>query len=156
MATLSRQNSVADPPAQGAAGSPTIPLAWEDGAAFLAEVLPLADKLDANDQTKHDRKQQCRRVVELIGKDKTDVDALQLLDSAAIKTYCAAKAPDSIDTYAKMACGFLKSIYAAQGSQDLPPPVCREIAALEGMAADCEVARRNRPSVLPALPHTPP
>ncbi len=140
MAALSRQNSVADPSPQDAAGPP-LPLTWENGTAFLNNTLSLIDKLEANDQTKHDRKQQCRRVVELIGSNKTNVNALQLLGANAIKTYCESKAPDSIDSYCKMSCGLLKLIVAAQGLQ-LSPSVCQEIAALEGMAADCEASRR--------------
>ena len=104
MAALSRQNSVADPSPQDAAGPP-LSLTWENGTAFLNNTLSLIDKLEANDQTKHDRKQQCRRVVELIGSNKTNVNALQLLGANAIKTYCESKAPDSIDSYCKMSCG---------------------------------------------------
>ena len=40
-----------------------LPDTWGDGAAMLSDILPLADKLDANDQTKQDRKLACRRVV---------------------------------------------------------------------------------------------
>ena len=47
-------------------------------AGAIVNGISLIDKLEANDQTKHDRKQQCRRVVELIGSNKTNVNALQL------------------------------------------------------------------------------
>ena len=154
MTTLSRQNSVMDTSEQDSSPTPAaasaLPETWPDGAAMLSDILPLADKLDANGQTKQDRKLGCRRVVELASTGKTNVAILEMLGADAVKAYCAAKAPGSIDTYCKMACAFLKLVTHAQGEQDLPPTVCREIAALEGMAADCESNRRNQATSPPA------
>jgi hypothetical protein len=154
MTTLSRQNSVMDTSEQDSSPTPAaasaLPETWPDGAAMLSDILPLADTLDANGQTKQDRKLGCRRVVELASTGKTNVAILEMLGADAVKAYCAAKAPGSIDTYCKMACAFLKLVTHAQGEQDLPPTVCREIAALEGMAADCESNRRNQATSPPA------
>ena len=154
MTTLCRQNSVMDTSEQDSSPTPAaasaLPETWPDGAAMLSDILPLADKLDANGQTKQDRKLGCRRVVELASTGKTNVAILEMLGADAVKAYCAAKAPGSIDTYCKMACAFLKLVTHAQGEQDLPPTVCREIAALEGMAADCESNRRNQATSPPA------
>ena len=162
MSTLVRQNAVpatettestestdATESTESTAAS-VLPETWADGAAMLCDILPLANKLDANGHTKQDRKLGCRRVVELASADKTNLAVVEVLGADAVKAYCAAKAPGSIDTYSKMACAFLKLVTHAQGKQDLPPAVCREIAALEGMAADCESNRRNTATTPPA------
>ena len=122
---------------------------WDSVQLFIAECQPLADKLDANDQTKKDRKLELKRLAEHAAgnlDDATELTVLNIINAEAVKSYCAEHAENSKDKYSKSCCAWLGLIATAQGHDDLPAPVCRELSALESLCADTEAQKRaNKP-----------
>jgi hypothetical protein len=107
-------------------------------------------KRSAQPKTKNERRHQFRRVAEHVGDDVDELTALTVLSAESAKEYCQACAPQSVDTYCKMALAFHRLAASAQGYADLPVPVCREMAALESLMADFEHERRNKQKPPPA------
>ena len=147
--TLARQNAVTDDitvtteTVETAQSTEPMPASWPSVEGMLDDVLKLADKLEACEKTKNERRQQLRRVAEHVADDLDELTALTVLSAESIKEYCQSCAPHSVDTYCKMALAFHRHIASAQGHTDLPVPVCREMAAIESVMADFEHERRT-------------
>jgi hypothetical protein len=118
---------------------------------LLNDILPLCDKIDGNDQTKHDRGLQLKRVVEHVTEEGTELTVLGVLSVDAIQDYCEACAPHSLDSYGKMALCFHRLVAQAQGETDMPVAVCREMSALESMIADFEHSKRSKAKPPPPM-----
>lgn len=159
MPALARQNSVRpqasaaatddgaqDPaPVVAASGQP-LSKTWSTVQHFLKDCQPLAGKLDANDTTKTDRKAELKRLAEHAAKELDEgvpITALALINAQAVQSYCDEHAQNSQDKYCKSSCAWLGLIATAQGHDDLPAPVCREMSALESLCADTEAKKRD-------------
>eukprot|EP01043_Picozoa_sp_COSAG02_P004442 COSAG02_NODE_115_length_35467_cov_292.837056_23_plen_688_part_00 len=152
--TLVRQNAVTGDIAETTEttqGTEPMASSWPSAEAMLDDVLKLADKLEACEKTKNERRQQFRRVAEHVGDDLDEITTLTVLSAESVNDYCESCAPQSVDTYCKMALAFHRLAASAQGHTDLPVPVCREMAALESMMADFEHERRNKQKPPPPL-----
>ena len=55
------------------------------------------------------------------------VSTLTVLSSESIKDYCDSCAPQSVDTYCKMALAFHHLATSAQGHTELPVPMCLSV-----------------------------
>ena len=159
MPALARQNAVRDDdnlsdaqqdsPRDGAAGGVAAePLrkTWDSVEQFIAECQPLAEKLEANKTTIKDRKAELKRLAEHAAKELDEgapITALSLINAQAVQSYCAEHAQNSQDKYCGSACAWLGLIATAQGHDDLPAPVCREMSALESLCADVVAKKRD-------------
>ena len=68
----------------------------------IAECQPLADKLDANNQTKKDRKLELKRLAEHAAgnlDEGAELTVLMIISAETVKSYCADNAKNSVDKY---------------------------------------------------------
>ena len=160
MPALARQNSVRpqasaaatddgaqDPaPVVAASGQP-LSKTWSTVQHFLKDCQPLAGKLDANDTTKTDRKAELKRLAEHAAgnlDEGAELTVLMIISAETVKSYCAENAENSVDKYCGSACAWLGLISTAQGHDDMPAPICRELAALESLSADTVAKKQTK------------
>ena len=157
MAALLRLASVSD----GSAGPPAPDPAPAEPGAFpetfssrihlLSSLMPLADKLEANEDTKKSRAMCLKRLVEHVAEPDKPLKLLDVLSATAVQTYCGKHAPNSVDTYCKTICAFIRLVSTAQGNDTLPDDMQKEILALDSLCADAEVSARAEAAAPPEL-----
>jgi len=138
MAALLRLASVSDgsagPPAPGPAPAEpgAFPKTFISRSHLLSALMPLADKLEANDDTKKSRAMCLKRLVEHVAEPDKPLKLLGVLCAGSAESYCGADgpAPASMATYCKTICAFLRLVSTAQGNDTLP----------DGMHSQLEVA----------------
>ena len=157
MAALPRLASVADgsagPPAPDAMPTepPALSETFSSPEALLNAILPLADKLEANEDTKKNRASCCRRLVEHVAEPDKPLKLLDVLNATAVQTYCNTHAPNSVDTYCKVVCAFIRLVSATQANETLPDDMQKKILALDSLCADAEASARAEAAAPPEL-----
>ena len=133
--------------ASGESDAQPLSKTWSTVQHFLKDCQPLAEKLDANDTTKTDRKAELKRLAEdaAVNLDEgTELTILKLISAETVQSYCAEYAENSVDKYCGSACAWLGLISTAQGHDDMPAPICRELAALESLSADTVAKKQTK------------
>jgi hypothetical protein len=155
MAALSRLASVADgsasPPASSAEPD-AFPETFSSPQELLKHIIPLADKLEANEDTKKSRAMCLKRLVEHVAEPDKPLKLLDVLCATSAQSYCGADgpAPASMATYCKTICAFLRLVSTAQGNDTLDG-MQKEILALDSLCADAEASARAEAAAPPEL-----
>ena len=74
-----------------------------------------------------------------------------MLNATAVQTYCNTHAPNSVDTYCKVVCAFIRLVSAAQANETLPDDMQKKILALDSLCADAEASARADAAEPPEL-----